>query len=269
MCRVVPFCFVTITAERAALGHMTKLTLTGLYTLNAFLTFITQLDKQAVRAVLVLLVMIFMVVTLIGYGRVYLDFGEPELLAWFELTRGTVWAFPMVVATFTLLAFVGVPQWALIAGSVVAFGPSYGAAYAWGATMVSASVNFWVARSLGADRLQRFGGAFINRMVGLVRRNGFFTSFTVRLVPTGPFILVNMAAGVSKMQFPAFLAGTGLGILPKILAVAFVGQGMAEAIKGQSEVFLWFSIGLALVTVIIMLVARARLKKRLPPELTE
>ena len=44
-----------------------------------------------------------------------------------------------------------------MAATVLAFGPLYGFAYAWVATLVSSSVNFWLGRFFGADLLQRFG----------------------------------------------------------------------------------------------------------------
>jgi len=99
-------------------------------------------------------------------------------------------------------------------------------------------------------------------MIAMVQRNGFVTSFMVRLVPTGPFLLVNMAAGVSRMTLPAFLGGTALGIIPKIAAVAFLGQSLLGALQGQPVVF---GLGLTAFLAVItggMLFARRRLKTK-------
>lgn len=230
--------------------------------MKALRNFITQLDKQALRAIGVMLLMFFLVFTMIGYGRGYIGITEGELNGWFEAVRGTVWALPLTIVTFCVAAFIGVPQWMLIAGCVVAFGPAYGAAYSWVATIISASLDFYIGRWVGAERLEKYGGELINRIVGLVRKNGFFTSFTVRLVPTGPFVLVNMAAGVSRMTFPAFIGGTGLGIVPKILAVAFLGKGIFDAFADQGDVFVFASIGIAVILVLVMLVARKKLSRR-------
>lgn len=230
--------------------------------MKAIRNFITQLDKQALRAIAVMLLMFLLVFTMIGYGRAYIGISEAELNGWFEAVRGTIWALPLTIVTFCLAAFIGVPQWMLIAGAVVAFGPAYGAAYSWVATMISASLDFYIGRWVGADRLKQFGGDLINRIVGLVRRNGFFTSFTVRLVPTGPFVLVNMAAGVSRMTFPAFIGGTGLGIIPKILAVAFLGKGIFDALADQGDTLVLLSIGVAIALLVVMLIARKRLSRQ-------
>jgi len=68
--------------------------------------------------------------------------------------------------------------------------------------------------------------------MGLIARNGFIASLIVRLVPSAPFIVVNMAAGVTPMRFSHFLAGTAIGIIPKIALTAFAGNSIVQAMKG-------------------------------------
>jgi len=196
-------------------------------------------------------------IAILGGSALNLDDGQYQ--NWFEAFRESKWIIPIVLATFVLGAFIGVPQWALIAGMVVAFGPGIGGLGAWACTMISASFNFWLARWVGAERIKRFGGDLINRIASVVRRNGFVTSFVVRLVPTGPFILVNMAAGVSSMKFPHFLGGTGLGIIPKIVIVALITSGVLS--DDQSS---WIRVGvivLALIFLLAMLAARKHLRR--------
>ncbi len=224
--------------------------------------FITQLDKQAVRAIGVTAAMFALAVMVILLGRKYLGIDESALQNLFGAIADSPWALPVTIIVFTLAAFIGVPQWALIAGAVVAFGPLYGFAYSWIAAMISATVDFMIGRAVGADRVRRFGGELVNRMISLVQRNGFVTSFTVRLVPTGPFLLVNMAAGVSGMTLPAFLGGTALGIIPKIAAVAFLGQSLLGALQGRPVAFGLGMIAFFAVILLGMLFARRRLKNR-------
>ena len=126
--------------------------------------------------------------------------------------------------------------------------------------MFSASLDFWLGRWMGAKRLRSYGGEFVNRIIRIVRKNGFVTSFAVRFVPTGPFVLVNMAAGVSRMIFPSFFAGTALGIIPKIAIVALVGQGLISGSEGKLVMMVF--IGLAILLIGLMFFAR----KRLQPE---
>jgi len=232
--------------------------------MKSFWAFFTQMDKQALRALAALLGMFGVVIAIIVIGGEMLSLNESEFNRFFEHLRNSGYGLQLTILTFVLAAFLGAPQWALIAGVVLAFGPMTGGVYAWIATMVSASLDFWLGRWMGAERLQRYGGELVNRIVRIVRKNGFVTSFAVRFVPTGPFVLVNMAAGVSRMTFAAFFSGTALGIIPKIAIVALVGQGLISGAEGK--VVMTVFIGLALLLIGVMFLARKRLQPQVALE---
>ncbi len=87
----------------------------------------------------------------------------------------------------------------------------------------------------------------------LVGQNGFLASLIVRLVPSAPFIVVNMAAGVTPMKMRDFAAGTAIGIIPKIALTAFAGNSIVQALKGGGKqhivmlvvaVVIWIGAGL-------------------------
>jgi len=158
--------------------------------------------------------------------------GEQTVEQWLTAAHGP-WALPVAVLAFAVLAFVGVPQIMLIAAAVVAFGPVTGFAYSWIGTMVSSMVGFYLGRAAGAKTLERFSGAGVKRFMDHVGKNGFLASFIVRLVPSAPFIVVNMAAGVTPMRVVDFTLGTALGIVPKIVLTAFAGNSIVRLMKGQ------------------------------------
>ena len=167
---------------------------------------------------------------------------------------------------FAALAFLGVPQFVLIAAAVVAFGPWWGLAYSWIGTLVSSVVGFGLGRRIGSRALaslgQLGGGEGVARFMALIGRNGFTASLIVRLVPSAPFIVVNMAAGVTPMRFRDFVAGTALGIIPKIALTAFAGNSIVQAMKGGGGASL---ILLALAVVIWLgagFVARSWMRRR-------
>ena len=232
--------------------------------MKSFWAFFTQMDKQALRAISVMIFMFAVVIALILYGKASMRLPESEFHRFFGHIRDSGWGLPATILTFVGAAFLGVPQWALIAGVVVAFGPVTGGIYAWVATMTSATLDFWLGRWMGAERLRRYGGGLVNRIISIVRKNGLVTSFAVRFVPTGPFVLVNMAAGVSRMKFPAFVLGTGLGIIPKIALVVLIGQGLISGAEGKF-VMAGF-VGLALALIVVMILARKRLRPQIALE---
>ncbi len=164
--------------------------------------------------------------TLLGIQR------EAEVERWLGFAAQSPVGLLVVVAAFSLLAFLGAPQVALYAAAVVAFGPARGCVYSWIATEVSACVGFWLGRAFGSRLDAWLQRPAIARFMQMIGQNGFIASLLVRLVPSAPFIVVNMAAGVSPMRFAAFAAGTGLGIVPKIVLTAFAGHSAARALKG-------------------------------------
>lgn len=145
----------------------------------------------------------------------------------------TPWALPAVIALFSVAAFIGLPQFGLIGAAVVAFGPVNGALYSWIATMISGSLTFWLGRFSGQAAVARFSGRRTERFTRFVNRNAFAASLIVRNVPTGPFLIVNMAFGAVRANFAGFVAGMALGIIPKILLVTFAGQSLMAAMGGS------------------------------------
>jgi uncharacterized membrane protein YdjX (TVP38/TMEM64 family) len=200
--------------------------------MNAFLRFITRLDSRATRAVWITLALFALVAAVFVVGRFVLDIEPNSVRTWFASASSEWYALPATILLFTVLAFVGAPQFALIGAAVFAFGPVLGFMYSWIATVVSATVNFWIGRFLGADTVRRYGGKTVNRISAYVGRKGFWASLIVRIVPSAPFIVVNMAAGVSRMGYLPFAAGLGVGIIPKTAIIAFFGGSLMGLFAG-------------------------------------
>ncbi len=195
--------------------------------------FLSNLDAQAWRTLAVSFVLFGGVGVVFFFGAQLLGFdGERTLEGWLGAARGP-WSLPVAVAAFAALAFIGTPQIVLIAAAVVAFGPQAGALYSWIGTMASALVGFYLGRAAGAKTLDRFSGPAVQRFMRLVGENGFLASLIVRLVPSAPFIVVNMAAGVTPMRALHFIAGTGIGIVPKIVLTAYAGASIVQLMKGE------------------------------------
>ncbi|HEV7384898.1 MAG TPA: TVP38/TMEM64 family protein, partial [Phenylobacterium sp.] len=194
---------------------------------------LSNMDAQAWRTLAVSFVLFGGVGLVFVFGGQALGFnGEATVQDWLRAASGP-WSLPVAVLAFALLAFVGVPQIMLIAAAVVAFGPMTGFAYSWIGTMASSLVGFYLGRMAGAQTLERFSGEGVRRFVRLIGRNGFFASFIVRLVPSAPFIVVNMAAGVTPMRVADFVLGTAIGIVPKIVLTAFAGNSIVRLMKGE------------------------------------
>jgi len=214
------------------------------------------------RAIIWLAVsLLFPVLILVVLTQIF-DVYQSEFFALMQSLSDSPWAVPITIGLFCFMAFVGAPQWMLITGTVLAFGPWQGGSLAWIGSMAAAILGFGIGHVLGAERLQKIDAELIRKLSAAVRKNGFITSLVVRLVPTGPAILVNLAAGVSRMKFRHFLGGTAIGIIPKIVVVALISQGFMSGLSGS-----WMSVffaALAGAAILLSWLARRRLEARTP-----
>jgi uncharacterized membrane protein YdjX (TVP38/TMEM64 family) len=224
---------------------------------------VMDMDARAWRAVAVSFVLFGGVglVFLFGASMLGLD-STRSVEQWMGAGVHGPWALPAAVAGFAAFAFLGVPQFVLIAAAVVAFGPWAGFAYSWIGTLVSSLIGFWLGRRFGARTLAHVGGEGLNRFMAMIGRNGFLASLIVRLAPSAPFIVVNMAAGVTPMRLVDFAAGTALGIVPKIALTAFAGASVVKALGGGG-IEQWLTLALAAALWIgAGLLARAWIRRR-------
>lgn len=174
----------------------------------------------------------------------------------FADARAHAWAFPAVVAAFTLLAFVGAPQFLLIGATVAVFGPVEGALYAWAATMSGAAATFYAGRAAGGRALRRFGGPRLNALSAWLARRGTLSSALIRITPSAPFAVVNACAGASRIRAWKFFLGTGLGVVPKILTIAFLGAGVTGWAAGGGVAAAGFAVLAAFGWIALLAVGR-------------
>lgn len=228
--------------------------------------FLNRLDASVWRALIVTTLLLGSVLAVLAFGRLVLFHGENEgLLAQIqgllEAMRSSPFALLIVIAVYCALAFVGTPQFGLIGATVLAFGPTLGFFYSWFATLVSSAMAFWIGRIFGMSMVRRYGGESILKLSRFMRKNDFIASAIVRNVPTAPAIVVNMAFGASEARFPLFLAGTAVGIVPKVLLIALFGQAVAQSMTGN-PVFAGLSVlVMSLIWIPLMLYARSNLAK--------
>lgn len=182
------------------------------------------------------------VAVLFGFGR-YTDFLNLDALqeAIRQFADGP-WGLPAIILTFCASAFIGVPQFVLISIAVYGFGPIWGALFAWLSTLCSGALTYWIGRGFGKGVLARFTNKNVKRFTDFIARNALAASAIVRNVPTGPFLIVNMLFGAVGAGFFAYLIGMAIGIVPKILLIAFGMQAIQAAIGGQ----IWLAVSAAL-----------------------
>ena len=196
--------------------------------------FVRNMDARAWRAVAISVAMVIGALAILVIGRLFF---AAEIEAFINGTLGEArrghWGLLAAILVFTLTAYVGAPQVVLIAACVVAFGPEVGFWNAWIATIVSGVVTYFTGRLASAETQKRFGGATGGRFTRFMGKNTLLASFLVRFIPTGPFIVANMAFGAARVSFWAYIIGLSVGVLPKTVLVAFAGDSILDALQGE------------------------------------
>jgi len=127
------------------------------------------------------------------------------------------WAVPMTILLFCALAFIGAPQWMLITGTVLAFGVWEGGVLSWVGSLSAAMLGFAIGHIVGAERLRRIDADLVQKLS----------------------------------------AGTALGILPKIIIICLISQGLISSLSGSLMAV--FFAGLAGVAILLSWLAKKRL----------
>ena len=70
---------------------------------------------------------------------------------------------------------------------------------------------------------------------GTVRRvlskHGILSVIALRTVPIGPFIVVNLLAGATRVRYSDYLAGTAIGLIAPLLAVTLGADRFLAALQ--------------------------------------
>ncbi len=134
------------------------------------------------------------------------------------------------VALSAVACAVGVPRQVVAYAGGLAFGFWPGALLALTAEGLGCAVDFFWARLIvrgwALRWLNRTGGGRLDRLDRFLRANAFTATLTLRLLPFGNNIVLNIIAGVSGVAALPFLAASVLGYIPQTAVFALLGGGM-------------------------------------------
>jgi phospholipase D1/2 len=134
----------------------------------------------------------------------------------------------LVLAAYVVAGLLVVPLTILIVATGAVFGPVVGAVYALGGGLLSGLVTYSIGRRLGRETVRRLAGRRLNAISRKLAERGLLAMVLVRVVPVGPYSIVNLVAGASHIRLRDFLLGTLIGLLPGVLgAVVFVDRIVA------------------------------------------
>ncbi len=125
------------------------------------------------------------------------------------------------------LCAVGLPRQMLAFACGYALGAWAGAALALLTQVLGCAADFIWARAVARDWARRRIAASprLARMDVYLGANPFTATLTLRLLPVGNNLALNLLAGVSAVGFAPFLAGSALGYLPQTIIFTLIGSG--------------------------------------------
>jgi len=168
----------------------------------------------------------------------------------------------LVLGAYVLGSLLVVPVTAMIAVTVLVFGPWLGLAYAFTGSVLGATVTYLVGQAVGRETLRRVAGSRLDRLSRALGRRGILAIVTVRILPVAPFTVVNLVAGATHISLRDFIVGTVLGLAPGIIAAALFIDRILAAIRDPGAGSFAVLGGIVAAVIVGMALLRRSLRRR-------
>ena len=144
-----------------------------------------------------------------------------------------------------------VPRQAVALAGGYAFGFWPGVVLTLVAEVAGCAIDFfwvrWLGRRAALAFLRRREGGRLDRMDRFLTGRAFTATLTLRLLPVGSNVLLNLVAGVSGVAAAPFLVASAIGYVPQtvVFALAGAGAGLSNGFQfGLAAALLLVSVGL-------------------------
>lgn len=124
----------------------------------------------------------------------------------------------------------GIPGLPLMVAAGVAFGGLIGAIVSWVGTLISASIGYWLARTIGRDIITRWVKRFRRVDAAMSDAKHFLGVLRLRLIPVIPIGAVNFVGGLSRANFLSYMAATAIGVLPAVCIYNYFADSLVEGV---------------------------------------
>ncbi len=154
---------------------------------------------------------------------------EGGLLPAVAVLRHGPWGRLLFLLAGSLICAVGMPRQAVCFAGGIAYGLLPGIVLSSLATLCGCLLGFLWARLAGRDwarrRLAARADGWLARLDRLASARPFGAILTIRLLPVGSSLALNLAAGVLGVRLLPFAAATLLGSLPQTVIFTLLGGG--------------------------------------------
>ena len=171
-------------------------------------------------------------------------FTAERVVGWIRALSGYWWAPFALAAAYTPASVVMFPRPLLTLAAVVAFGPWKGFAVAMGGILANALAGYAIGRMLEPATVKRLGGAKLERVGKMLRKEGLLAVATVGLLPVAPFFAEMLAFGALRLKLRHVLPGVALANLPGTLGTTLLGDQLAAALSDERSLNAWIVVAI-------------------------
>lgn len=156
---------------------------------------------------------------------------------------------PGVGLTFMKSFVPPLPTLAIVGLNGAVYGLWLGFLYSWIGLVAGCVTTFLIIRKIGSHRYLRKWAERpkVAKSMTWVRQSGFSYVFLLSLFPVGPFVVINMAAGLAAMRLRSYLIALCAGKAIMVFAVSYIGNDVDRFIRHPGEiVYVLLFIGVSL-----------------------
>lgn len=171
---------------------------------------------------------------------------------------------PLVyISLFMITPIFFIPVFAYILAAGLLFGLMRGILYTLIGCILNCTIMFYLTRCFFSARIRNFLSKHLSshiqeKIFSSDQEKLAVTFFILRLLPFVSYSFINYAAGLTEINFFAYLLSTVLGIMPGLLIFLNIGD---KAIDQQSPEFIMAIFFLIVLAVISIIIAKIFFKK--------
>lgn len=168
---------------------------------------------------------------------------------------------PGILLTFLKSFIPPLPTMVIVGVNAAVYGLWLGFLYSWIGIISGCAVTFMIVRKAAGHRyLRRWAERpKVAKSMRWIRRNAFSYVFILSIFPMGPFVVINIAAGLSGMRLRSFLIAIIFGKAVMVFTISFIGHNLAAYIENPFRIL--YVIAFIVLSLIISKKIEARFTK--------
>ncbi|MGG3505477.1 TVP38/TMEM64 family protein [Paenibacillus lautus] len=176
--------------------------------------------------------------SLIGYLDIMSYFTESNLEWLLEQFRA-LGPLPGILLTFLKSFIPPMPTIVIVGVNAAVYGLWAGFLYSWIGMVAGCLTTFLIVRKIsGTALIERWANKpKVQRGMRWIQRNGFSYVFLLGILPVGPFVAVNVAAGLARMNLMSYLMAVTLGKGIMVFCVSYIGANLSDFIAEPFKLF--------------------------------